>query len=91
MLQRFARLPDGWMFLAGYCLIGLGYVLFGLVSTVAAVPFLAVVIGYFLIAFILTVIKAISLKEMALNRLNLLVFEFITIAGFILLLFTCEQ
>ena len=72
-------------------MIGLGYVLCGLVATVAAAPFLAVVIGYFLIAFVLTVMKAISLKEMALNRLNLLVFEFITIAGFILLLFTCEQ
>ncbi|WP_125572812.1 hypothetical protein [Levilactobacillus huananensis] len=88
MLRHFTRLPDGWIFLAGYCLIGLGYILCGLVASVTAVPFLTVVVGYFLIAFILTTIKAFSLKEMALNRLNLLVFEFITIVGFVILLVT---
>ncbi|WP_125547022.1 hypothetical protein [Levilactobacillus lindianensis] len=88
MLRHFTRLPDGWIFLAGYCLIGLGYILCGLVASVTAVPFLTVVVGYFLIAFVLTAIKALSLKEMALNRLNLLVFEFITIVGFVILLVT---
>lgn len=88
MLRHFTRLPDGWIFLAGYCLIGLGYILCGLVASVTAVPFLTVVVGYFLIAFVLTAIKAFSLKEMALNRLNLLVFEFITIVGFVILLVT---
>ncbi len=88
MLRHFTRLPDGWIFLAGYCLIGLGYILCGLVASVTAVPFLTVVVGYFLIAFVLTIIKAFSLKEMALNRLNLLVFEFITIVGFVILLVT---
>lgn len=91
MLRRFVRLPDGWIFLAGYCLIGLGYILFGTLATVVSAPFLALVIVYFLAAFVLTVIKAISLRNMATTRLNFLVFEFITIVGFILLLVTAES
>ncbi|MFC6261075.1 hypothetical protein [Levilactobacillus fujinensis] len=90
MLRRFVGLPDGWIFLAGYCLIGLGYILFGTLATVVATPFLALVVAYFLAAFVLTIIKAISLREMALTRLNFLVFEFITAFGFVLLLLTCE-
>ncbi|KRN02762.1 hypothetical protein FD13_GL001481 [Levilactobacillus senmaizukei DSM 21775 = NBRC 103853] len=91
MLRRFARLPDGWLFLAGYCLIGLGYLVFGLLATVTAVPFLIVVIGYFLVAAVLTAIKSISLRDMDLTRLNFLIFELVTVAGFLILLFTIER
>jgi len=90
MLRHFVRLPDGWIFLAGYCLIGLGYILFGLLANVGEATFLAMVIAYFVVAFILTLIKTFSLKAMNSTRLNFLVFEFITIVGFILLLLTCE-
>ncbi|AYM03084.1 hypothetical protein [Levilactobacillus yiduensis] len=90
MLRRFVRLPDGWIFLAGYCLIGLGYILFGTLASVGEATFLAMVLAYFVVAFVLTLIKAISLRSMATTRLNFLVFEFITIVGFILLLLTCE-
>ncbi|MFC6274685.1 hypothetical protein ACFQET_04055 [Levilactobacillus tangyuanensis] len=91
MLQRFARLPDGWLFLAGYCLIGLGYLVFGLLATVTAVPFLIVVIGYFLVAAVLTAIKSVSLRNMDLTRLNFLIFELVTVAGFLILLVTIER
>ncbi|MGX6429399.1 hypothetical protein [Levilactobacillus yonginensis] len=90
MLRHFVRLPDGWIFLAGYCLIGLGYILFGLLANVGEATFLAMVIAYFVVAFILTLIKTFSLKAMNSTRLNFLVFEFITIVGFVLLLLTCE-
>ncbi|MFC6206235.1 hypothetical protein [Levilactobacillus tongjiangensis] len=90
MLRRFVRLPDGWIFLAGYCLIGLGYILFGLLANVGEATFLAMVIAYFVVAFILTLIKTFSLRAMNSTRLNFLVFEFITIVGFVLLLLTCE-
>jgi len=90
MLRQFTKLPDGWLFFAGYCLIALGYVLFGLLTSVAATPFLVLVIGYFLVAFVLTVIKVVQLRRMELTQLNFLVFEFITIAGFVLILLTCE-
>ena len=90
MLRHFVRLPDGWIFLAGYCLIGLGYILFGLLANVGEATFLAMVIAYFVVAFILTLIKTFSLRAMNSTRLNFLVFEFITIVGFVLLLLTCE-
>ncbi|MFC6288639.1 hypothetical protein [Levilactobacillus angrenensis] len=90
MLRRFVRLPDGWIFLAGYCLIGLGYILFGTLASVGEATFLAMVLAYFVVAFVLTLIKTISLRSMTTTRLNFLVFEFITIVGFILLLVTCE-
>lgn len=90
MLRRFVRLPDGWIFLAGYCLIGLGYILFGTLASVGETAFLAMILAYFVVAFVLTVIKTISLRSMSTTRLNFLVFEFITIVGFVLLLLTCE-
>ncbi|HIW72210.1 MAG TPA: hypothetical protein H9875_06235 [Candidatus Levilactobacillus faecigallinarum] len=90
MLRQFTRLPDGWLFFAGYCLIVLGYVLFGLLTSVSDTPFLVLVITYFVVAFILTVIKVVGLRRMELSQLNFLVFEFMTIFGFILLLATCE-
>ncbi|MCH4123229.1 MAG: hypothetical protein LKH74_01745 [Levilactobacillus sp.] len=90
MLRRFVRLPDGWIFLAGYCLIGLGYILFGTLASVGEATFLAMILAYFVVAFVLTVIKTISLRSMSTTRLNFLVFEFITIVGFVLLLLTCE-
>ncbi|TGD18708.1 hypothetical protein [Levilactobacillus suantsaiihabitans] len=90
MLRRFVRLPDGWIFLAGYCLIGLGYILFGTLASVGEAAFLAMILAYFVVAFVLTVIKTISLRSMSTTRLNFLVFEFITIVGFVLLLLTCE-
>ncbi|KRL50040.1 hypothetical protein FD37_GL002168 [Levilactobacillus spicheri DSM 15429] len=90
MLRQFTRLPDGWIFFAGYCLIVLGYVFCGLLTSVAATPFLVLVIAYFAVAFALTVVKVVQLRRMELTQLNFLVFEFITIAGFILILATCE-
>ncbi|WP_236002653.1 hypothetical protein [Levilactobacillus wangkuiensis] len=71
-------------------MLGLGYILFGIMASVGEATFLAMVLAYFVVAFILTLIKAISLKSMATTRLNFLVFEFITIVGFVLLLLTCE-
>ncbi|GEO68476.1 hypothetical protein [Levilactobacillus acidifarinae] len=90
MLRQFIRLPDGWLFFAGYCLIALGYVFCGLMASVVATPFLALVIAYFFIAFILTLVKVFGLRRLELTQLNFLVFEFITIAGFIIVLATCE-
>ncbi|WP_239064519.1 hypothetical protein [Levilactobacillus sp. 244-2] len=71
-------------------MLGLGYILFGIMASVGEATFLAMVLAYFVVAFILTLIKAISLKSVSTTRLNFLVFEFITIVGFVLLLLTCE-
>ncbi|GEO73487.1 hypothetical protein LNA02_01850 [Levilactobacillus namurensis] len=90
MLRQFTKLPDGWIFFTGYCLIALGYVLCGLLTSVVATPFLALVVTYFTIAFILTIFKVIGLRRMELSQLNFLVFEFVTISGFLILLATCE-
>lgn len=71
-------------------MIALGYVFCGLMASVVATPFLALVIAYFFIAFILTLVKVFGLRRLELTQLNFLVFEFITIAGFIIVLATCE-
>ncbi|QMU07529.1 hypothetical protein [Levilactobacillus suantsaii] len=88
MLQQFIRLPDGWIFFLGYCLIVSGYVFCGLVASVIARPFLALVIAYFLVAFCLTLGKVLALRHLELAQLDFLVFEFITLAGFIIVLGT---
>ena len=90
MLRQFTRLPDGWLFFAGYCLIALGYVVCGLLASVAATPFLVAVATYFLVAFVLTLFKVVGLRRMELPQLNFLVFELITLMGFVLLVLTCE-
>lgn len=88
MSRHVVSVPDGWLFLIGYGLITLGYVVCGLIASVVHPAFLGLVIGYFVLAGGVTVVKIVGLRRLEMAQLTFLVFEVLTVLGFTILLAT---